>query len=265
MSVTKISEHVYWMPPGPPDRPSVCGVVGTRRTLMLDAGSSTAHTRTFLDALGAESEVRPSAVVYTHSHWDHVFGGAELRGLVVAHTMTAKQLIELATIDWSDEGLDQRVAAGHDSAQHAEHVKEELPSPRTVEVAPADIVFDDGLDIELGGVTLRVRHVGGNHCAESCVIYVEPDRVLFLGDCLYDSPAGVLTAELAFPLHDAILGFDAELYVDGHGASVLSRSDIEGLVEKMRVAERTAREGSAIAAFDEDTEYFVQAFKAGRE
>jgi hypothetical protein len=70
---------------------------------------------------------------------------------------------------------------------------------------------------------------------------------------------------LAFPLHDAILGFDAELYVDGHGASVLSRSDIEGLVEKMRLAERTAREGSAIAAFDEDTEYFVQAFKAGRE
>src|SRR2546423_11668984 len=95
-SLERISEHVYWKPPGPPDRPSVCAVVGDRRTLMLDAGSSTAHTRTFLDALWSESAVRPSAVVYTHSHWDHVLGGAELGGQVIAHALTAEQLLELA-------------------------------------------------------------------------------------------------------------------------------------------------------------------------
>jgi glyoxylase-like metal-dependent hydrolase (beta-lactamase superfamily II) len=265
MSVlTKISENVYWMPPGPPDRPSVCGVVGGRRTLMLDAGSSRAHTRAFLDALFAESGARPSAVVYTHSHWDHVLGGAELGGQVIARTATAEQLIELATRDWSDEGLDRRVAAGLSSSEHAANVKDELPSPRTVEVAPADIVFRDGLDIDLGGVTVRVRHVGGDHSTESCVMYVDPDRVLFLGDCTYDSPAGALTAELAFPLYEAILGFDAERYVDGHGASVLSRADVEGLIEKMRTAEKAVREGSEIAMPDEDTEYFLQAFRAGR-
>jgi len=264
MSVlTKISEHVYWMPPGQPDRPSVCAVVGHRRTLMLDAGSSSAHTRTFLDALRAETAARPSAVVYTHSHWDHVFGGAELGGLVIAHALTAAWLIELAGMDWSDEGLDERVDAGHASPQHAANVKEELPSPRTVEIAPADVVFEDGLDIELGGVTVRVRHVGGDHSTESSVMYVEPDRVLFLGDCMYDSPAGALTAELAFPLHDAILEFDAELYVDGHDRSVSSRPEIEGLIEKMRVAEEAVRQGSTIAVLDEDTESFVQAFRAG--
>jgi glyoxylase-like metal-dependent hydrolase (beta-lactamase superfamily II) len=262
--LTKITEHVYWMPPGPPDRPSICAVVGERRTLMLDAGSSAAHTRAFLDALWTDGGTRPSAVVYTHSHWDHVFGGAEVGGLVIAHASTAEGLSELAAMDWSDDALDQRVAAGHASPQHAEHVKEELPSPRTVEVAPADIVFHDGLEIELGGVTVRVQHVGGNHCAESCVMYVEPDRVLFLGDAMYDSPAGVLTAELAFPLHDAIRGFDAELYVDGHSPSVLPQSEVEDWIGKMRLAEKAVREGSAIAAPDEDTEDFVRAFSAGR-
>lgn len=262
--LTKISEHVYWMPPGPPDRPSVCAVVGDRRTLMLDAGSSKAHTRAFLDALGAESAARPSAVVYTHSHWDHVFGGAELGGQVIAHALTAEQLIELAARDWSDEGLDQRVASGHASPQHAANVKEELPSPRTVEVAPADIVFQDGLDIELGGVTVHVRHVGGNHSAESSVMYVQPDRVLFLGDCLCDSPEGVLTAELAFPLHETILRFDAELYVEGHHESVSSRAELETLIEKMRSAEKSVREGPEIRLPDEDTEYFIQAFRAGQ-
>jgi glyoxylase-like metal-dependent hydrolase (beta-lactamase superfamily II) len=143
-------------------------------------------------------------------------------------------------------------------------VKEEMPSPRTVEVAPADVVFQDGLDIELGGVTVRVRHVGGDHCAESSVMHVEPDRVLFLGDSMYESPAGALTPELAFPLLDAILAFDAELYVEGHDPSVSSRPDIENLIQKMRLAEKAVRAGSAIAVPDEDTESFVQAFRVGR-
>jgi glyoxylase-like metal-dependent hydrolase (beta-lactamase superfamily II) len=265
MSVlTKITEHVYWMPPGPPDRPSVCAVVGDRRTLMLDAGSSKAHTRAFLEALWAESGARPSAVVYTHSDWDHVLGGAELGGQVIAHASTAEQLIELAARNWSDEGLDERVASGQASPQYAANVKEEMPSPRTVEVAPADVVFHDGLDIDLGGVTVRVRHVGGDHSAESSVMYVEPDRVLFLGDCICDSPAGALTAELAFPLLDAILEFDADLNVEGHHPSVSSRREMQDLIKKMRLAEKAVREGSLIAAPDEDMVQFIQAFTAGQ-
>jgi glyoxylase-like metal-dependent hydrolase (beta-lactamase superfamily II) len=234
--LTKISDHVYWLPPGPPDRPSLCAVVGDRRTLMLDAGASRAHARTFLDALEAEDAERPSAVVYTHSHWDHVLGGAELGAAVIAHRWTADRLIELAARDWSDDGLDRRVAAGLASPEHAAHVKAELPSPRSVEVVPADIVFQDGLDIQLGGVTVRVEHVGGDHSADSCVMCVEPDRVLFLGDCLCDSPDGALTAEAVFPLMDAILRFDAELYVEGHHESVSSRAEIESLFDEMRLA-----------------------------
>jgi glyoxylase-like metal-dependent hydrolase (beta-lactamase superfamily II) len=258
--LTKISEHVYWMPPGPPDRPSLCAVVGERRTVMLDAGSSAAHTREFLDALSAEGAAPPSAVVYTHSHWDHVLGGAELGATVIAHASTAVQLAELAARDWSDEGLDRRVAAGLSSPQHAEHVKQELPAPRTVEVAQADVVFHDAVDVELGGVTVRVRHVGGDHCAESSVMLVEPDRVLFLGDCLCASPEDVMTTELALPLAHAVLAFDADHYVEGHHPAVTSRAELEELIGKIRVAEQSVREGSAIEAPDEDTAYFVQAF-----
>jgi hypothetical protein len=38
---------------------------------------------------------------------------------------------------------------------------------------------------------------------------------------------------------------------------------MEDLFEKMRLAEYAVRQGSAIAAPDEDTEYFIQAFEAG--
>lgn len=230
----KISEHVYWLPPGPPDRPSLCAVVGTRRVAWLDAGSSAAHTTGFLEALTAEGVAPPSHVVLTHSHWDHVFGAAALDASVIAHRLTAATLIELTAIDWSDEALHRRVAAGEAGPAHAANVKEELPAPREVRIAPADVVFEEGLDLELGGVTVRVRHVGGDHAADSCVMFVEPDRVLFLGDCLYGSPDGGITPERALPLHAEVLAFDTELFVEGHGESVLPRSDVARILGELR-------------------------------
>ena len=261
--LAKITDHVYWMPPGPPDRPSLCGVVGARRTLMLDAGSSVAHTRAFLDALVTASGTRPSAVVYTHADWDHVLGGAEVGGLVIAHALTAERLIELAERDWSDEGLDLRVAAGTSSAQHAADVKAEMPAPRMVAVAPADIIFQDRIEIDLGDVTVCVRHIGGDHSADSSVMHVEPDRVLFMGDCLSASPEGAMTSASALRLRELILGSSAEHYIEGHHESVSTRSETESLLEKLRLADRAAREGLAIEAPDEDTEYFLEAFRAG--
>jgi glyoxylase-like metal-dependent hydrolase (beta-lactamase superfamily II) len=261
----KISQHVYWLPPGAPDRPSLCAVVGDRWTLMLDGGSSATHARDFLSDLVAETGTTPSAVVYTHSHWDHVFGGAEVGGLVIAHAQTASQLLELAKRDWSDEALDERVAAGLSSPQHAAAVKQELPSPRTVEVAPADIVFDDRIEIDVGGVTVDVLHVGGDHSADSCVMSVNPDGVLFLGDCFGASATGALTSQSAFQLRDVILGIAAEHYVEGHHEAVSSRSEIVELFEKMRLAEHAVLEGRTIDSADEDTEYFFQAFRAGHE
>ncbi len=138
-----------------------------------------------------------------------------------------------------------------------------MPSPRVVEVAPADIVFDVGIEIELGGVTVSVHHVGGDHSADSCVMYVEPDGVLFLGDCLSASPEGVMTPESAFRLRDVILGSTAAHYIEGHHDSVSSRVDIEQLFEKLELAERAVRESLVIEAPDEDTEHFIEAFSAG--
>jgi len=239
MPVARISEHVWWLPPGPPDRPSLCAVVGERWTLALDAGSSRAHTREFLDGLPE----RPAAVAYTHSHWDHVFGGVEIGGLVIAHALTVQKLDEMAKVDWTDE------------ANVSEDLRQELPAPRVVEIAPADIVFAERIEFDLGGARVTVEHVGGDHCDDACVMLVEPDAVLFLGDCLCASPSEVLTVESALPLYERILSYPAEHYVEGHHESVTTRAEVEELIEKARAAAR----GEA-APGDEDAEYFLNAF-----
>jgi glyoxylase-like metal-dependent hydrolase (beta-lactamase superfamily II) len=230
MSPTRITEHVFWSPPGPPDRPSLCAVVGARGTIWLDAGSSPAHTREFSGFLTDQDVPEPSHVVFTHSHWDHVFGADELGAHVVAHELTAGYLGQLAATDWSDEALDRRVASGENSEQHAEHVKTELPSPREVRIALADLIFREGLDFDLGGVRVAVRHVGGDHADDSTVMHVKPDALLFLGDCLYEAPSGGYTAERLQPLVDAVRGFDAALFVEGHSETVLSRAELDAVI-----------------------------------
>lgn len=230
----RITEHVYWLPPAPPDRPSLCAVVGDRETIWLDAGSSAAHAREFLRVLATDVVAKPSHVVLTHSHWDHVFGADELRAHVIAQERTAAYLEQLAATDWSDEGLDRRVASGEASPEHAENVKAELPSPREVRVAPAEIVFRDGLELQLGGVRLQVQHVGGDHADDSTVVFVEPDGLLFLGDCLYEAPSGGYTSEHIGPLVDAVLGFGAQRFVEGHNEAVMSAASLDEVIAEAR-------------------------------
>jgi glyoxylase-like metal-dependent hydrolase (beta-lactamase superfamily II) len=233
----QITEHVWWSPPAKPDRPSLCAVVGERWTLMLDAGSSRAHTRAFLDEL----PVQPDAVVLTHSHWDHVFGAVEVGGLVIAHQATVAALDEMRLRDWNDE------------ASVGDDLRAELPAPRTVEIAAVDVTFQEQIDFDLGGVTVHVRHVPSDHCSDACIAYVGPDRLLFVGDALCASPDGKMTQDTAFPLFDLVLAYDAEHYVEGHHEAVTPRAELAELAAKMRAgAAGEAAEGDADALYFRD-------------
>lgn len=275
-TLKKISEHVYWMAPGAPDRPSLCAVVGSRYTLMLDAGASAAHAQLFLDALAAQGVTAPHFVALTHWHWDHVFGAKTVNVPIIATGATTTQLRVLAGYEWTDEALDQRVATGEEIAFCAENIKLELPIPRQIEIAIPDVAFDKRLDLQLGDVRCQLLHVGGDHAEDSCIAFIEPDRILFLGDCLYDAiyaPVRHYTVERLFPLLDTVLGFDAQTFIEGHNPSMMSRSEFEVLAGKMRTAgqlvERFGTDEQAILAhvdqpMDEDTREFVQAFIAGK-
>lgn len=274
--VRQISKHVYGMKAGKPDRPSLCAVVGTRHSLMLDAGASDAHTRLFLDGLKAHGVRMPEWVVLTHWHWDHVFGAAETGLPVIAHALTAEGLAVMGRQLWDDGALDARVASGEEIAFCADNIKLELPEPRHVRIAQPGIVFTDSLDFDLGGVQVHVRHVGGDHAADACVAYVEEDGLLFLSDCLYDdiyAEKRTFTREKALPLIETILDFKADIIIEGHNPEPVGRDAFVRQMELMRrAAEISAQfrgdEAAIQAAFpemqgNEDWTWYVESFCAG--
>lgn len=238
MSLIRLSPHVVWMPPGPPDRPSLCAVTGHHGTLMLDSGASDAHARLFLHGLDALNIPRPHLVVLTHWHWDHVFGAAEIGAPVIAGKLTARELERLAAYDWGDVALDARVLIGDEIAFCADNLKLELPAPRHVCLRLPEIVFDKSLRLDLGGVTCQLLHVGGDHSADSVVAFVEPDGLLFLSDCLYDdiyAPTRHYTPAKTLPLLDALGKFPASLCVEGHSPEIMDRAAFDERVGQLRL------------------------------
>lgn len=278
-TLSQVSDHVYWFSPGKPDRPSLGAVVGTEHTLLLDVGASAAHTRLFLAALKAEGIPAPRYAALTHWHWDHIFGAAELNLPLIAHSRTAEEIDTLADYDWDDEALEARVASGEETRFSADNIKIELPAPRDVRIVRPDIVFQHTLEIHLGGVTCRIQHVGGDHSDDSCVMFIEPDRVLFAGDCLCENlhaPVPYFTRKRVFPLTDSILRFGAEHIIEGHNPAVLTRKELEEMADRLFLAGKAVEqfgtdekyiqseiEEQTGIALDTDTMDFVRAFIAG--
>jgi glyoxylase-like metal-dependent hydrolase (beta-lactamase superfamily II) len=44
------------------------------------------------------------------------------------------------------------------------------------------MTFEDEVQIDLGGITCIIKHVGGDHADDSVVIYIKEEKILFLGD-----------------------------------------------------------------------------------
>lgn len=225
------SDRFWYMDPvAETDRPILGAVVGDTHTLMIDAGNSEAHTNLFLDALTERGIKRPSIVTLTHWHWDHIFGLSALTDTVsIASTATKAGMERLLPYAWDDASLADRVEDGREIAFCAEAIKLEYGAERSMRVVLPTLTFDDTLTLDLGGVHVILKHVGGDHAADAVVVYVPEEKVLFLGDALYANlyaPSWRMTPTRTLRLLDLLDQFEAEAYVWSHG-QVVTRPEYE--------------------------------------
>jgi glyoxylase-like metal-dependent hydrolase (beta-lactamase superfamily II) len=228
--VSTLTPRVAWSPPdAETDRPIMGALIGQRCTLIVETGASPAHAAQFRLGLAELHATKPGFAAVTHWHWDHVFGTASLNLPTIGHKETRQRVLEMARLDWRDNALNARVAAGQESASIADHVKVEMSNAErgALVIAAPDVVFTDGVEVDLGGLTAQIFHVGGDHAADSSVIYTPEERVAFLGDCFYSGSHenGVFyTQARLFPLLDRLEALPAEYYVLSHDPQPLARA-----------------------------------------
>jgi glyoxylase-like metal-dependent hydrolase (beta-lactamase superfamily II) len=230
LTLNQIAPHSYWLPPDrTTDRPVLGVIAGARGALIVDAGNSIRHAGILLRELAAR-EIEPRFAMLTHWHWDHVFGSAALNLPTFAHRETARIVAAMARLDWSDAALDGRVGQAVEIAFCRDMIKAELPDRSDLVIRPPEISFPDYVNIYLGGVTCCIAHVGGDHAHDSSVVFVPEDRMVFLGDCIYDDiyhgPRRLTEAQL-FPLLERLLAFDADFYLAGHHDAPMTRAEME--------------------------------------
>ncbi len=245
-TLSHLTPHVYWLPPDErSDRPILGAVAGAQATLLVDAGNSPAHARLLLGALAGINVAPPHFVALTHWHWDHVFGTGALDLPTFASAETRRVVAEMAQLDWSDEALERRVQEGSEITFCRDMMRVELPDRSGLAIRPPDVAFSGEVALDLGGVTCRLVHVGGDHGADCSVVYVEPDRVLFLGDCLgedlYHGAWSYTTARL-FPLLDRLLGFGAAWCLEAHNPEPLPGSQQAADAALLRTIGRTVEQ-----------------------
>jgi len=227
---SQITPHVYWLSPdATTDRPVLGVIAGGERTLIVDAGNSPAHAKLLLYELSEAGLAPPAFVALTHWHWDHVFGTSAFELPTFAHAITKRIVAEMAGLDWSDAALDRRVEAGVEIAFCRDMIKAELVDRSDLRIRPPDITFDSQVEIDLGQVTCQIVHVGGDHGADSSIVYVPEEKAMFLGDCLspdlYTGESSYTTQKL-FPLIDQLLAYEVDYYLAGHDPQPLSTADM---------------------------------------
>lgn len=210
-------------------------IEGSDATAIVDPSLSVA-------ARAGELRGRADLAVLSHVHEDHVAGlGAFPEATVHAHQADVGGIRSI-------DGLLEIYGYGGDAAasMHAFVVDQFHYAPR-----PDAQGFADGAVFELGGTRIRAIHMPG-HTRGHCVLLIEPEGVLFLGDIELSS-FGPYYGDAWSDLGDfersieRVRGIEARTWVSFHHVGVIEDRDAF-LVRLDRFAARISEREAAMLA-----------------
>ena len=166
----KVSDHVYVIPDGRVNLvPNIGMVVGTRATLVVDAGMGPRNGQTVLRELAKVNKNTDLYFTTTHFHPEHMTGVQAFP----ANTIVIRPEVQQEEVDRKQPEFI------HNFSQRTPDLKALL---QDVKPRPPDILFDREAKLDLGGVTVRLLWFGPAHTRGDTFVFVEGDGVLFTGD-----------------------------------------------------------------------------------
>jgi glyoxylase-like metal-dependent hydrolase (beta-lactamase superfamily II) len=229
--LVQLSEHVWMVPPAPNKldiRPAVGVVMSSSQTLLYDAGNSPRQAREIIAALKELNAPPVRYVVYSHAHWDHIFGAQALVDEygdsldIVAHERCVELLRDYAARPWGLEYV-QRVARENPRLRGSYQLLEKLIDWDNFRIIMPTLIFADAIHtLHLGDdVEVELEWVGGQHSADSTIMRVPDERVMFLSDSFYP-PTDGSSSESDPVMMQRFLAEKQQVYIDGHNGRIWS-------------------------------------------
>jgi glyoxylase-like metal-dependent hydrolase (beta-lactamase superfamily II) len=185
-------------------------VVGDDAVAVIDTGTTEADARALLAAVAAVTDLPVRYVINTHHHGDHSFGNWWfLPALVIGHARCRLRLV-------GDAGASHRDTL----AAHLPTAREQV---RAVPVTPPAFTFEQYVDLHLGGVGMRLAHLGRAHTDNDIAIGIDGAGVVFAGDLIEQSGPPIVSDGYPGewgPTLRRLAAPHAEWYVPGHGQLV---------------------------------------------
>jgi len=207
--------------------PNIGAIEGEDFIVAFEARATPVAAADWLKKLRKHTRKPIKYLVLSHYHAVRVLGASAFNAeSIIAHENTRFLINERGEQDWASEyGRMPRLFREPDSIPGLTH---------------PDIVFNDRLEIELGGDrgALILEYCGRGHTAGDMVAWLPKHKILFAGD-LVEAEAALYTGD-AFHMDwstntlDKVKSYDAEIVIGGRGRVARGRDEVDAAIEQTR-------------------------------
>lgn len=213
----KLTDRVYYLPYQDEGcQPSLGLIIGDKYSLVVDAGNNKSHAEEFLAEVSKLNVAPLKYLTITHFHWDHIAGMSTMNLTSIINEKNYENINIIKDLLDNDEKLKPK-ELGRTMHRTANQLRKEIENG--IEVVNGDIIFEKRIQIDLGGVKCTIENIGGDHSSDSNLIYVEDEKVMFLGDSTYrdlNQRHKCHTMEKSVSLIEKIQKYDTEIYLTAH-------------------------------------------------
>ena len=214
-------------------------VFGRDGVLVFDAGQFPSVADTVIGEIRARTRAPVKVLVNSHWHGDHLLANATYRAAwpdvkIVAHPHTIAEAARRYTADYAaktkaditrvqDFYRKKYQATSDDEREWIDRTfacvdATEADVARTQPIAP-DTPVTDRMDVDLGGITVSIRHLGSGNTPGDVVAWLPAQRIVATGDILVHPAPYALGSNLKpWPATlDRVLALDPAVVLPGHG------------------------------------------------
>jgi cyclase len=242
-------------------------VVNDTDVLVVDAGTSPAAARAFVEDVKKLTDKPIRYVVNTHWHYDHTAGnqifGPEVQIIATDHLyqMLATvdvlhrepfQTSQVTTLSTRADALTKEIAAEQNAQQKAALQKDLADVQRLqqnnaeIKVTPPNVHYSTKMVLNRGGREIDLLFLGRGHTAGDTVIYLPKERIVCTGDLMESRPAYMGDAFFSewITTLEELKKLDFAVDLPGHGVPFTNKSlitayqaylaDLVGQVTKLK-------------------------------